>query len=400
MSLELEEFGPDAAHCAILVVDVVDFSRRTDPVRLQLRHALYSMLSSALHQSRISDNAYDFEDRGDSVLALFKPSVPKNRLLADFDQNLLRLLHDHNVGRDDRLRLRVAIHAGEVIRDEHGFFGSDVTLTTRLLDSSAMAAAAQLTDADRTLAVSDAIYHSVVESGVPGIDPSEYRLVIAEIKGARVPMWTSLAPVPPPVQPPPGGREDGLDSGDLHHRSIFLVDIEDSDSRPDHIKKLHRDALRRMMTGAITDADVARGQSDPFFDTGDGLRVMFTPETPKNRLAGPLISALASRLAAYNAAAPVGAHMRLRAVLAAGELRRDRYDYFGSQLNEACWLLNSDELRCCLRATTAPMAFMVSAEIYHGVVRHGYPQIDPVGFQKCIVTHKDRDFSTWVSFPS
>jgi len=186
---------------------------------------------------------------------------------------------------------------------------------------------------------------------------------------------------------------------DLHHRGIFIVDIEDSDSRPYSIKALHRTQVRQIVTSSIADVGITPEQYDPPTDTGDGVRVLFAPEVPKNRLVGPLMSALTERLNSYNAAAPEGAHMRLRAVLSAGELRRDEYDYFGTPLNEAYWLLDTDELRDRLRKTTAPMALMITRDLYDGVVRHGYPQIDPDTFESCVVTHKKRDLHVWLWCP-
>jgi|HubBroStandDraft_1064217.scaffolds.fasta_scaffold104981_2 hypothetical protein len=208
---------------------------------------------------------------------------------------------------------------------------------------------------------------------------------------------TGAAPVPH------AGLITGLpawpEPGDLHHRSILIVDIEDSDSRPDNIKALHRAEVRQIVMGSIADTGITPDRYDWPADTGDGLRVLLAPAVPKNRLAGPLISALTKRLVSCNATAPDGAHMRLRAVLSAGELRKDSYDYFGSPLNEAYWLLNSDELRTCLSKTTAPMALIVSDIIYDGVVRHGYPQIDPGMFEMRVVKHKKRDVRVWVCFP-
>jgi hypothetical protein len=215
----------------------------------------------------------------------------------------------------------------------------------------------------------------------------------------------AIAPTRPAgVAPAPyAGLTTGLPAwpelGDLHHRSILIVDIEDSDSRPDNIKALHRAQVRQIVMGSIADTGITPGRYDSPADTGDGLRVLFAPGVPKNRLAGPLISALTRRLVSYDATAPDGAHMRLRAVLSAGELRKDSYDYFGSPLNEAYWLLNSDELRTCLRETTTPTALMVSEEIYDRVVRHGYPQIDPGMFEMRVVKHKERDIRAWICFP-
>ena len=388
---------PIPLHRSILAVDIEGFGNLTDLARLRAREAMYSVLATAMRHTGIGDSAYHFEDRGDGVLTLVDPAVPKNRLLVTLPQTLLTLLDDYNVGRAARLRLRVVIHAGEVVRDAKGYIGSALMLTARLLDSGEMRAAVQLVDADAVVAVTETIYRGVVESGAPGIDQSRYQLVTVEAKGTRIPMWIALPGGPPPQEPPPGTRQSEPD--DLHHRSIFIVDIEDSDSRPNDIKALHRTQVRQMVTGSIADAGITPGQHDPLTDTGDGLRVLFAPEVPKNRLVGPLMSALAKRLVSYNATAPDGAHMRLRAVLSAGELRRDSYDYFGTPLNEAYWLLNSDELRDRLRKSTAPMALMISQDIYDGVVRHGYPQIDPGAFEMCVVTHKKRDLNVWLWHP-
>jgi hypothetical protein len=56
-------------------------------------------------------------------------------------------------------------------------------------------------------------------------------------------------------------------------------------------------------------------------------------------------------------------------------------DFFGSALNDAYGLLNSDELRDNLRRhPEQPLALMVSQEIYDGVVRHGYGAINPADY--------------------
>jgi hypothetical protein len=380
-----------------VAIDIEGQAERTDVAQAYLRDLMYSMLEAALRRAGIGDDACCFEDRGDGVLIVVGAAVPKNRLLVTLPRVLSELLDDHNVGRAARLRLRAVIHAGEVVRDAHGYSGGAVILPMRLLGSVEMRAAAQLADADLVVAATETIHRGVVESGIPGIDQSGYRRVFVEVNGTRVPMWIALPGGLPPQEPPPSGR--WAEPGDLHHRSIFIVDIEDSDSRPDSIKALHRAQLRQMMIGSIADTGITPEQYDPPTDRGDGLRVLFAPDVPKNRLAGPLISALTRRLVNYNATAPDGAHMRLRAVLSAGELRKDPYDYFGSSLNEACWLADSNELRDRLRGTTGPMALMVTHDIYDGVVRHGYPEIDPDEFEMCVVKHKKRDVDVWVSFP-
>ena len=90
---------------------------------------------------------------------------------------------------------------------------------------------------------------------------------------------------------------------------------------------------------------------------------MFGPGTPKNRLIDPLTpGALSRELLTYNATALPGAHM-LRAVVDSGELHRD-HGFYGSALDDAYGLLNSTELRDCLRRHPEwPLGLMVSHEI-------------------------------------
>jgi hypothetical protein len=69
--------------------------------------------------------------------------VPKAVIAADWRAELERELDRHNADRpeDGRLGLNVAVHAGEVLRDEHGAGGPAVGLAFRLLDSASFRAA-------------------------------------------------------------------------------------------------------------------------------------------------------------------------------------------------------------------------------------------------------------------
>jgi class 3 adenylate cyclase len=384
-------------HRTVVAVDIDGYGQRTDTERVRLRSALYDALTKALRHTNVSDDAYYSEDRGNSVLILISPEIPKNRLLADFLLNLTAMLHEHNLGQAGHLRLRVAIHAGEVIFDEYGVVGNTVRTVFLLLDSAAMRSGLHFVDADLIVGVTEPIYEGVIEPGFPGIDPASYRRVIADIKGANIPVWIYF----------PSATGTRTEAGitlprcprDLLHRSILLADIEDSDSRPDDIKWLHRDQLRSVVFDAIADIHFLPNHYAAK-ETGDGLRVLFTSGVAKNQLAGPLISAIAQRLVGYNAVAPTGAHMRLRVLLHAGEVLHDGSDFFGSALNEAFWMVDSDELRECLRNSSAPMVFMVSDVIYNGVVRRGYGDISPEEYQPCTVNGKKNQMGTWVRWPN
>jgi class 3 adenylate cyclase len=379
-------------HRMIVAVDVEGYTQRTNPQRVAIREALYRVLDESLREAGVERESRHVEDRGDGLLLLLPADTPKLRFLDRFLHFVSHLLGEHNVGREDRLRLRAAIHAGEVVQAEWGVLGEALDETFRLLASPQLRAAQSLARTDLAVGVTDSFYREVVQAGSPG---AGYRRVVIDFDGHTSPAWIYFpGPDPPPPKPP----TNGFGADDLYHRSIFLVDIADSSSRRDDVKRLHRAALREMVLGAIDDAGVAPGQFDPPTDTGDGLRVLFQPEVGKNRLAGPMITALCTRLARFNATAATGARMRLRFVLSSGELRRDEYDYFGNALNEACWLLDSQVLRDCLDDSHTDAVLMVSNGMYENVIRHGYGDIDPATYQPRTVPLKTGEVLTWVSW--
>jgi len=123
-------------HRAIMVVDVEGFG---DPARsnldqLAVRDALHRGLVQAFGDSGISWDICAWEDRGDGALILVPPEVPKTRLVIGLPGMLAAAVSRHNArcGLHERMRLRVALHAGEVYQDAHGVAGAAVNHTFRL----------------------------------------------------------------------------------------------------------------------------------------------------------------------------------------------------------------------------------------------------------------------------
>jgi hypothetical protein len=105
-------------HRAIMVVDVERFGdpARTNLDQLAVRDALYKALARAFGKSGISWGSCAREDRGDGALILIPPEVPKTRLVTGLPDRLAAAVsrHDGRCGVHERMRLRVALHAGEV----------------------------------------------------------------------------------------------------------------------------------------------------------------------------------------------------------------------------------------------------------------------------------------------
>ena len=119
-----------AMHRAILGVDIEGFAdrRRTNPDQIFMREGLYGCLRAAFARSGISWTACYHEDRGDGALILVPPEVPKDLLVAHFPQELSIALRSHSEvhAAGSRIRVRLAVHAGEVHRDGYGVAGTAI----------------------------------------------------------------------------------------------------------------------------------------------------------------------------------------------------------------------------------------------------------------------------------
>jgi hypothetical protein len=154
----------------IVVVDIEGSTKRTNPVKGELRRYLYLLLEQALQVTGITAGHLEpFTDRGDGVLILIKPhdDVPKTLVLGRLLPVLAALLIEHNkaISRPELgLRLRAVVHAGEIHGDERGFYGDDIDTACRLLDSPGLRRT--LREADTSplaLAVSEEIFTGIVQ---------------------------------------------------------------------------------------------------------------------------------------------------------------------------------------------------------------------------------------------
>lgn len=102
----------------ILAVDVERFSdhSRTDSDRVRVHNSLYEVLNQALHESGIDFDSCYHEDRGDGVIILASPDIPKVRFSADLPYRLAAVLREHNEAHPvpEHIRLRMAVNAGSV----------------------------------------------------------------------------------------------------------------------------------------------------------------------------------------------------------------------------------------------------------------------------------------------
>lgn len=134
-----------AVHRTIVVVDVEGFGDqcRTNANQVAVRNGLYRVMREAFCRAGISWDECYHEDRGDGVLVLVPAEVPKELLVGWLPPALAAGLCEHNGAhpRPEQIRLRMALHAGEVRYDEHGVTAVSVNLAFRLLEADPLRAA-------------------------------------------------------------------------------------------------------------------------------------------------------------------------------------------------------------------------------------------------------------------
>jgi class 3 adenylate cyclase len=186
-----------AVHRTILVVDVEGFCdrRRTDRDRVALRAGMYRALNRAFTRSGLSWNRCYHEDRGDGVLVLIPPEVPKSLLAVPLPAALAIALAEHNdrAAGTARIRLRAAVHAGEVLFDEHGATGSALNHVFRLLETGQLRSALGGSPGVLALIASDWFYGAVIRH-----EPAAgaYRPVRAVVKETDARAWIRLPDAP------------------------------------------------------------------------------------------------------------------------------------------------------------------------------------------------------------
>jgi class 3 adenylate cyclase len=189
-----------AQHCVIFAVDVAGFTdvKRDDEVQLAVRTALYGLLIEAFDGAHLPWEECLHEDRGDGILVIIPAKMPSATVVDPLMERIRGGLRHHNRLASDAaaIRLRAAVHIGEVHSDAYGLAGSGVNHLFRLLDAPVLKKTLANAGADLALMVSDYFYDSVVKHGPGMIDPATFRPVDVEVKETKTRGWMHLPGVP------------------------------------------------------------------------------------------------------------------------------------------------------------------------------------------------------------
>lgn len=184
-----------AVHRTILVVDIEGFGNRHHTNRHQVaaRDGMYRALEQAFHQSRIRWAKCYREDRGDGVFVLAPADVPKGLFVESLPGALAAALQEHNRTHlpEEWIRLRMAVHAGEVTYDDYGVTATAINLAFRLVSADHLRRALAASPGALALITSSWFFDEVVRnSAIP--DLAAYRLVDVVVKEAATVGWICL----------------------------------------------------------------------------------------------------------------------------------------------------------------------------------------------------------------
>ncbi|WP_320782723.1 hypothetical protein [Streptomyces sp. CRN 30] len=208
---------------AVLAVDIEKSSGRGNVPLLRNREALRSMLRSAFLCGGIDWEACRRTDLGDGLQVTAPAGTRKASLVHPLVQVLTDLLIAHNAAQEPRtrIRVRVALHAGEICLDPSGeVAGTPLETLARLLDAPAAreALAAAPWPVPLSLLMSQHFYEETVRQGYEGIEPDRFHRVGVAVKeyaaGAwlHVPGWTPPRPDPAPERPARRDRAEPVTS--------------------------------------------------------------------------------------------------------------------------------------------------------------------------------------------
>ena len=180
-----------AVHRTIVVVDIEGFGdrRRTDLDQVAVRNGLYKVMQDAFYHAGIPWVDDGHEDRGDGVFVLVSGDIPKSLFVESLPSALVSALREHNIShsQEERIRLRMALHAGEVNYDDHGATATSIILAFRLLEAKQLKASLANSTGLLAFIISSRFYEEVVRNNVA--DADVYRRVLVHVKETSAVGW-------------------------------------------------------------------------------------------------------------------------------------------------------------------------------------------------------------------
>ncbi|MBS2962011.1 hypothetical protein KGA66_03055 [Actinocrinis puniceicyclus] len=233
----------DALHQLVVCADIERSGSIRDTARPAVREGLHSLFISSLTKVGVGPLLYHKEDRGDGVLVLVEPSVPKARLLGRWILEINEQLRELNQDRRRPVRLRLGLHCGEVRRDGAGVSGKAIDLTFRLTDSDvARETLAEAPDATLVVIVSDWLFTDVVAGGGPYIESRGYRRVRVTGRSVDADAWVYVPRIGVPTGDAGNAKESAKDNAKESAKEAKPGTEAGTEREPDGARPVETDA--------------------------------------------------------------------------------------------------------------------------------------------------------------
>jgi hypothetical protein len=182
-------------HQTICTVDIAGYGGmdRTRPNYVALRAGMYASVEQAFAEAGIPWAECFQQDVGDSILALAPPTVPKGAFAGPLPRALLAALCVHNEAHppEEQIKLRLALHAGEVTYDRYGVAAPAIVHACRLLNAQRLKDELASSSGSLAMIVSDWFYGDVIRHS-PENEPDAYRKVSVDVKETSSFGWIRL----------------------------------------------------------------------------------------------------------------------------------------------------------------------------------------------------------------
>lgn len=178
-----------ALHKTIMAVDIAGYNNpsRTMAHLREVHDGLWQVLRTSFAETGIPWDVCFVENTGDGAMFLLPPEIAKADLVAQLPARMRDELqrYNHVHAEEAQIRLRMALHAGEVAQGSHGSISQAVSFAFRILDAPEAKARQKETQADLALIASDLLYHDVIVHD-PAADPRSYRRIPVKVKPDEV----------------------------------------------------------------------------------------------------------------------------------------------------------------------------------------------------------------------
>ncbi|MFD5089449.1 hypothetical protein ACFWMR_02520 [Amycolatopsis thailandensis] len=177
------------------MVDVEGFGdrHRTRPHQRAVRDGLYVVMEAAFAAAGAAWKDCYREDRGDGMFVLVPVGVDRVAFIEALLPVLVTRLRVHNDAHVEaqRIRLRISLHSGEVVIDEHGVTSTALVHAHRLCDATPLKVALAASPGVLAAIASAEVYDDVIRHAA-GAAPDSWRQVPVEVKETAATGWVHL----------------------------------------------------------------------------------------------------------------------------------------------------------------------------------------------------------------